>query len=131
MLILFYCNPVFCQGQDGRLTLRGLTSPNASVLLHLPTGLLYIKMDTLDESKTVCRVAGGITPSYAYPGDAGADLYAAADTVIPAHGKMLVATGIRLALPDGHVGLIWPRSGMAVKYGIDCGAGVSDSQYRG
>ena len=44
---------------------------------------------------------------------------------------MLVDTGIRLALPDGHVGLIWPRSGMAVKHGIDCGAGVIDSQYRG
>jgi len=87
-------------------------------------------MDILNESKTVCRVAGGFTPSYAYPGDAGADLCAAAETVIPARGKMLVATGIRLALPDGHVGLIWPRSGMAVKHGIDCGAGV-DSQYRG
>jgi len=88
-------------------------------------------MDTLDKSKTVCRVAGGITPAYAYPGDAGADLCSAVDIVIPARGKMLVDTGIRLALPDGHVGLIWPRSGMAVKHGIDCGAGVIDSQYRG
>ena len=44
---------------------------------------------------------------------------------------MLIPTGIRLALPEGHVGLIWPRSGMAVKHGIDCGAGVIDSQYRG
>jgi len=109
----------------------GLTSLNARVLLHLPTGLLHIKMDILDESKTVCRVTGGFTPSYAYPGDAGADLQAAADTVIPARGKMLVSTGIRLALPEGHVGLIWPRSGMAVKHSIDCGAGVIDSQYRG
>ena len=113
------------------MTLKGLTNPNADVLLHLPTGFLHIKMDILDESKTVCRVAGGFTPSYAYPGDAGADLYAAADSVIPARGKMLVSTGIRLALPEGHVGLIWPRSGMAVKHGIDCGAGVIDSQYRG
>ena len=88
-------------------------------------------MEILDESKTVCRVAGEFTPSYAYPGDAGADLCSAVDTVIPARGKMLVATGIRLALPEGHVGLIWPRSGMAVKHGIDCGAGVIDSQYRG
>jgi dUTP pyrophosphatase len=131
MLILFYYNPVFCQGQDGRLISRGLTSPCINVPLRLPTGLLHIKMDILDESKTVCRVAGGFTPSYAYPGDAGADLCAAADTVIPARGKMLVSTGIRLALPEGHVGLIWPRSGMAVKHGIDCGAGVIDSQYRG
>ncbi len=113
------------------MTLTGLTHPHAHVILHLPAGLLHIKMDILNESKTVCRVAGGFTPSYAYPGDAGADLCAAAETVIPARGKMLVATGIRLALPDGHVGLIWPRSGMAVKHGIDCGAGVIDSQYRG
>ena len=99
--------------------------------MHLPTGLLYIKMDTLGKTKPVCRVAGGTTPSYAYPGDAGADLCSDTDTVIPARGKMLVSTGIRLALPDGYVGLIWPRSGMAVKHGIDSGAGVIDSQYRG
>ena len=90
-----------------------------------------MKSSILDESKTVCRVAGGFTPSYAYPGDAGADLRSAADTVIPARGKMLVPTGIRLALPEGHVGLIWPRSGLAAKHGLDCGAGVIDSQYRG
>lgn len=131
MLSLFQCNPVFCQGQEGRSTLRGLTSPRINVPLRLPTGLLHIKMDLLDDSKTVCRVAGGFTPSYAYPGDAGADLCSSTDTVIPAREKMLVSTGIRMALPEGHVGLIWPRSGMAVKYGIDCGAGVIDSQYRG
>jgi deoxyuridine 5'-triphosphate nucleotidohydrolase len=36
-----------------------------------------------------------------------------------------------MALPDGHVGLIWPRSGLAVKHSIDCGAGVIDAKYRG
>ncbi len=113
------------------MTLRGLTNPIARFPLRLSAGLHHIKMDILDESKTVCRVTGGFAPSYAYPGDAGADLCSAADTVIPARGKMLVATGIRIALPEGHVGLIWPRSGMAVKHGIDCGAGVIDSQYRG
>lgn len=113
------------------MILGGMTAPIVSFPLRFSAGLLYIKMNTLDESKTVCRVAGGVTPSYAYPGDAGADLCSAADTVIPARGKMLVATGIRLALPEGHVGLIWPRSGLAVKHGIDCGAGVIDSQYRG
>lgn len=90
-----------------------------------------VKTSVVDASKTVCRVAGGVTPSYAYPGDAGADLCASVDTIVPARGKMLVSTGIRLALPDGHVGLIWPRSGLAVKNSIDCGAGVIDSQYRG
>ncbi|CAI2719073.1 dUTP diphosphatase [Nitrospina watsonii] len=78
-----------------------------------------------------CHVQGGPVPAYAHPGDAGADLYAAEDALIPARGRTLVATGIRIALPAGHVGLIWPRSGMAVKQGIDCGAGVIDAQYRG
>ena len=43
----------------------------------------------------------------------------------------MISTGISLALPAGYVGLIWPRSGLAVKKAIDCGAGVIDSQYRG
>ena len=42
-----------------------------------------------------------------------------------------MATGIKLKLPPGHVGLVWPRSGLAVKHSLDCGAGVIDSQYRG
>ena len=42
-----------------------------------------------------------------------------------------MATGIQLKLPPGHVGLVWPRSGLAVKHSLDCGAGVIDSQYRG
>ena len=49
----------------------------------------------------------------------------------PARDRSLVGTGIRLEIPGGHVGLIWPRSGLAVKKGIDCGAGVIDSCYRG
>ncbi|NIQ01271.1 MAG: dUTP diphosphatase, partial [Nitrospinaceae bacterium] len=49
----------------------------------------------------------------------------------PARGKKLVPTGIRIHLPPGHTGLIWPRSGLAAKHGLDCGAGVIDSQYRG
>ncbi|MGP0565867.1 dUTP diphosphatase [Nitrospina sp. 32_T5] len=78
-----------------------------------------------------CRVQGEPLPVYTHPGDAGADLFAAADDVIPARSRKLIGTGIRIALPAGHAGLIWPRSGLAVKKGIDCGAGVIDSQYRG
>lgn len=69
--------------------------------------------------------------SYAHPGDAGADLRASVDATVPARGKSLIPTGIRLALPPGYVGLIWPRSGLAVDHALDCGAGVIDSQYRG
>lgn len=78
-----------------------------------------------------CAVNGELVPHYAHAGDAGADLRSAVDVTLPARGWQLVATGIRLALPEGHVGLIWPRSGLAVKHGLDCGAGVIDSQYRG
>ena len=70
-------------------------------------------------------------PSYAHSGDAGADLKASKDCTVPARGKCLVPTGLSIALPDGHVGLIWPRSGLAVKHSIDCGAGVIDAKYRG
>lgn len=79
----------------------------------------------------VCQVQGGPLPIYAHPQDAGADLCASEDALIPARGRKLVATGIRLALPAGHVGLIWPRSGLALRHGLDCGAGVIDAQYRG
>jgi len=83
------------------------------------------------ESEVICRVAGRPIPEYAHIGDAGADLKAAESIIIPARDRALVATGIRLEIPDGHVGLIWPRSGLAVKNAIDSGAGVIDSNYRG
>lgn len=78
-----------------------------------------------------CHVTGDNLPHYSHPGDAGADLKSAVADVVPARGKKLIATGIRLKLPPGHVGLIWPRSGLAIKHSLDCGAGVIDSEYRG
>ncbi|QPJ65104.1 MAG: dUTP diphosphatase [Candidatus Nitrohelix vancouverensis] len=82
-------------------------------------------------TKLVCPVEGERLPAYSHPGDAGADLRADNAGVVPARGQTLVSTGIRLALPDGCVGLVWPRSGLAVNRSIDCGAGVIDSGYRG
>ena len=79
----------------------------------------------------LCEVKGEYVPEYSHPGDAGADLRSSVDELVPARGKALVSTGISLSLPEGHVGLVWPRSGLAVKQGLDCGAGVIDSQYRG
>ncbi|MBI4389207.1 MAG: dUTP diphosphatase [Nitrospinae bacterium] len=81
--------------------------------------------------RSPCMVAGDYLPVYAHPGDAGADLRSAVDDIVPARGRKLIPTGIRIALPPGHVGLVWPRSGLAVNRGIDSGAGVIDSQYRG
>jgi dUTP pyrophosphatase len=81
--------------------------------------------------KKICRTTGPFTPSYSHPGDAGADLKASESAVVPARGKALVSTGLCIELPESHVGLIWPRSGLAVKNSIDCGAGVIDEKYRG
>jgi dUTP pyrophosphatase len=60
---------------------------------------------------------------------AGYDLYAAEDMTIKANGRGLVSTGIAMTIPDGYYGRIAPRSGLAVKHGLDVGAGVIDSDY--
>jgi dUTP pyrophosphatase len=72
-------------------------------------------------------------PSYAHPGDAGADLMAAADVEIPPGGRALVPTGIAVALPEGYVGLVHPRSGLAVRLGVTVlnAPGTVDAGYRG
>ena len=73
----------------------------------------------------------GTLPEYASRGAAGADLRAAQAALIPPGARQAVATQLRLAIPEGHVGLIWPRSGLAARHGIDVLAGVVDSDYRG
>jgi dUTP pyrophosphatase len=73
----------------------------------------------------------GALPRYATEGSAGADLHASVETVLEAGGRAAVATGVHLQIPPGYVGLIWPRSGLAVRHGIDTLAGVIDSDYRG
>jgi len=70
-------------------------------------------------------------PSKGHPSDAGWDLYANEDCTIGTWTRRLVDTGIKLEIPEGYVGLIWPRSGLSVKKGIDVFAGVIDSGYRG
>lgn len=63
---------------------------------------------------------------------AGYDLYASQATVLPARGRALVPTDISIALPGAHTyGRVAPRSGLALKHGIDTGAGVIDADYRG
>ena len=78
-----------------------------------------------------CLVQGSYLPEYSHAGDAGADLRASEKAIIPARGKAAIHTGLRISLPQGYVGLVWPRSGLAFKYSIDCGAGVIDATYRG
>ena len=75
--------------------------------------------------------AGGALPEYGSAGAAGADLRASEALVIPPGGRAAVPTAVRLEIPLGHAGLVWPRSGLAVRHGIDTLAGVIDSDYRG
>jgi dUTP pyrophosphatase len=75
--------------------------------------------------------AGGRLPAYASASAAGADLCASEALVLEPGARAAVPTALRLAIPPGHVGLVWPRSGLAVRHGIDTLAGVIDSDYRG
>jgi dUTP pyrophosphatase len=73
-------------------------------------------------------------PAYAHPGDAGLDLRAREDGVVPpAGGRLLMPTGIAIAIPPGHAGLVLPRSGNALKHGLTMAnaPGLIDAAYRG
>ena len=75
----------------------------------------------------------GHLPRYARQGDAGADLVAAHDVTLGPGERALVGTGVRVAIPAGHVGLVTPRSGLAARTGLSIvnAPGVIDSGYRG
>ncbi len=73
------------------------------------------------------------TPTYAKPGDAGADLRSAEKITLRAGTRALVRTGVSIALPNGYAGLVHPRSGLAAKHGITVlnSPGTIDAGYRG
>jgi dUTP pyrophosphatase len=72
-------------------------------------------------------------PSYAHPGDAGADLHAAEDAELGPGERKPVRTGLAIALPEGYVALVHPRSGLAAKLGVTVlnAPGTVDAGYRG
>ena len=73
-------------------------------------------------------------PAYAHPGDAGIDLHARESIVIPCGGgRVLMPTGIAIAIPLGWAGFVLPRSGLALKHGLSVvnSPGLIDSAYRG
>ncbi|MDN5894703.1 MAG: dUTP diphosphatase [Nocardioides sp.] len=72
-------------------------------------------------------------PVYAHPGDAGADLMTTVDITLEPGERTLVPTGVALALPEGHVALVHPRSGLAARHGISIvnSPGTIDAGYRG
>ena len=78
-------------------------------------------------------LTGEHVPAYAHPGDAGADLVSTETIVLGPGDRALVGTGTAIALPDGYVAFVVPRSGLAVKHGITIvnTPGTIDAGYRG
>ena len=78
-------------------------------------------------------IASGEVPVYSHPGDAGADLHSAEHHVLEPGARATVGTGVSIALPDGYVGFVVPRSGLAAKHGITIvnSPGTVDAGYRG
>lgn len=72
-------------------------------------------------------------PSYAHAGDAGADLMTAVDVTLAPGERVLVPTGVALALPDGYAAFVHPRSGLAARCGLSIvnAPGTVDAGYRG
>lgn len=84
---------------------------------------MKIKIKKLDEMAKV--------PSYSFPGDAGLDLCALESVVVPAGERAEIRTGLAFEIPDGYVGLVWDKSGLAFKQGLTTMSGVLDAGYRG
>ncbi|MDF2492717.1 MAG: deoxyuridine 5-triphosphate nucleotidohydrolase, partial [Microbacterium sp.] len=78
-------------------------------------------------------IIASVVPTYAHPGDAGADLVAAEAVRLAPGERALVGTGVRIALPDGYAAFVVPRSGLAAKHGITVlnAPGTVDAGYRG
>lgn len=72
-------------------------------------------------------------PSYAHPGDAGADLYATEDAELLPGERAVIGTGVAIALPDGYAAFVHPRSGLAARHGVTLvnAPGTIDAGYRG
>ena len=72
-------------------------------------------------------------PAYAHPGDAGVDLVTTVDAVVAPGERVLLPTGIAIALPEGYAAFVHPRSGLAVRHGVSLvnAPGTVDAGYRG
>jgi dUTP pyrophosphatase len=82
----------------------------------------------------VQRIDEGLPlPGYAHPGDAGADLYTAVDVELAPGERVMVPTGLAIALPDGYAAFVHPRSGLAHRFGVSIvnAPGTVDAGYRG
>jgi dUTP pyrophosphatase len=74
-----------------------------------------------------------VLPERAHPGDAGLDLRSVQDLVVGPGERAMVPTGLAVAIPDGHAGLVLPRSGLASRQGLTLAnaPGLIDAGYRG
>ena len=72
-----------------------------------------------------------IVPSFAHPGDAGIDLYTPDELTIQPGERVSAPIGLAMEIPDGHVGLLWDKSGLSHKHGLKSFGGVIDAGYRG
>jgi len=82
----------------------------------------------------ITRLDPGVPlPSYEHPGDAGADLVTTVDALLAPGERVLLPTGIAIALPDGYAAFVHPRSGLAVRFGVSLvnAPGTVDAGYRG
>ncbi|MCW1888570.1 MAG: dUTP diphosphatase [Candidatus Moranbacteria bacterium] len=70
-------------------------------------------------------------PERAHASDAGLDLFILDDVVLEKGAIVVLGTGIAMAIPEGYVGLIWDKSGLAARHGLTCLGGVIDAGYRG
>jgi dUTP pyrophosphatase len=87
-----------------------------------------------DLDVAIVRLDDGLPlPSYAHPGDAGADLRTTVDVSLAPGERALVPTGVGIALPEGYVALVHPRSGLAARHGLSIvnTPGTVDAGYRG
>lgn len=96
----------------------------STILLHYPRDVTD-RVDVLISASTI--------PAYAHPGDAGADLTAAHAAQLGPGQRETIGTGVSIALPEGYVGFVVPRSGLAARHGITIvnSPGTVDAGYRG
>lgn len=73
---------------------------------------------------------GAFKPEFAHKTDAGADLRSPVESVVPAHGSVVIDTGVHVEIPEGYVGMLKSKSGLNVKHNL-IGEGVVDALYTG
>ena len=110
---------------DARASTSGPVAPSGSAPSGVGPERVRVSIRRLDPGLPV--------PTYARPGDAGADVYARVDILLAPGERSLVPTGIALALPDGYAAFGHPRSGLAARHGVTIvnAPGTIDAGYRG